>query len=210
MIAVPTVLLIPGMRDETPGHWQTLLAGELQNAVSLPALGRANIDLAARMDQIEQAVQAIAAPVIVVAHSGGAIATAHWAQRTRALIHGALLATPPLFEDSLGPEFPALVEFEREGWTPVPRARLPFRTIVAASRNDPLGAYLGVCELAQTWGARVFDLGASGHLNPASGFGPWAAAARLIGELASAPPAYRSESRAQLRQLPDMHESPAT
>lgn len=188
MSAVPTLLLIPGLRDETPDHWQSILAGQYPAAVSLPALGRKNIDLAARLVQIEEAVQAIKGPVVIVAHSGGAIATAHWAQTTSAVIHGALLATPPLFAGPLGPEFPDLAEFQRHGWAPIPRSPLPFRSIVAASRNDPLGSFEGVSELAEDWGARLVDLGESGHLNPASGFGPWPAALGLVRELARLPP----------------------
>lgn len=184
LCAAPTLLLVPGLRDEAPGHWQAILASQWPGAVSLPALGRRNIDLATRVAQIEEAVQAAAGPVVVVAHSGGAIATAHWAQGTRAVIRGALLATPPLFAGPLGPEYPDLTEFERQGWTPLPRSPLPFPCIVAASRNDPLGAYEGVSELARDWGARLFDLGHSGHLNPASGFGPWPAAIELVRELA--------------------------
>ncbi len=113
MSMAPTLLLVPGLRDEAPGHWQAILASQCPGAVSLPALGRRNIDLAARLVQIEEAVQAIKGPVVVVAHSGGSIATAHWAQRTRAAIHGALLATPPLFAGPLGPEFPDLADFQR-------------------------------------------------------------------------------------------------
>lgn len=186
MSAAATLLLVPGLRDEAPGHWQAILASQCPDAVSLPALGRRNIDLAARLVQIEEAVQSIKGPVVVVAHSGGVIATAHWAQRTRATVHGALLATPPLFAGPLGPEYPDLAEFQRHGWAPIPRSPLPFRSIVAASRNDPLGAYEGVSELARDWGARLFDLGESGHLNPASGFGPWPAALELVRELAPA------------------------
>ncbi len=187
MSGSPTLLLIPGLRDEAPGHWQSILAGQWPGAVSLPALGRQNIDLAARVAQIEEAVQGIKGPVVIVAHSGGAVATAHWAQRTRAAVHGALLATPPLFDGPVGPEFPDLAEFQRHGWTPIPRSPLPFRGIVAASRNDPLGSYEGVSELARGWGARLVDLGEAGHLNPASGFGPWPAALELVRELAEAP-----------------------
>ena len=64
--------LVPGLRDEAPGHWQAILAGQWPGAVSLPALGRRNIDLAARLVQIEEAVQAIKGPLVVVAHSAGA------------------------------------------------------------------------------------------------------------------------------------------
>lgn len=183
MKAPPKLLLVPGLRDEAPGHWQSILADQWPGAVSLPAMGRRNVDLVARMAQIEAAAKAVGGPVVVVAHSGGVIATVHWAQRTSALIHGALLATPPLLAKPLGPEFPELSEFARYGWMPIPLTPLPFRSIVAASRNDPLGEFQGVSGLASAWGSRLFDLGESGHLNPASGFGPWPAALELVQEL---------------------------
>ena len=69
------------------------------------------------------------------------------------------------------------------GWLPVPRDRLPFPSIVAASRNDPLGRIDRVMELARDWGSRLVDLGEVGHLNPASGFGEWPRAEELIREL---------------------------
>jgi predicted alpha/beta hydrolase family esterase len=69
---------------------------------------------------------------------------------------------------------------------PVPRATLPFPSIVAASRNDPLASYERVTELARDWGSRLVDLGAVGHLNPASGYGPWPRAEELIAELMAA------------------------
>lgn len=197
--AAPTLLLVPGLRDEAPGHWQAILASQWPGAVSLPALGRRNIDLAARMGQIEEAVRAIRGPLLLVAHSGGVIATVHWARRTRAAIHGALLATPPLFEGPLGSEFPDLSEFKDHGWTPVPRSPLPFPSIVAASRNDPLASYEGVCEQARAWGSRLFDLGHCGHLNPASGFGPWPAAMELVQELAQGAAVPEIQSPAERR-----------
>lgn len=64
------------------------------------------------------------------------------------------------------------------------RTRLPFRSLVATSHNDPLGAYGRVVELAQTWGSNTIDLGEVGHLNPASGFGEWPMADALIARLA--------------------------
>lgn len=179
-----TVVVVPGLRDEAPKHWQALLAQELDQVVALPALGRQNIDLAARVEAIESAVCAIEGPVIVVAHSGGAVATAHWARHTKAKqVVGALLATPPTFTEPLGPEFPDMAAFEQHGWLPLPVGPLPFRTLVAASRNDPLGSYDDVSALADRWGAELVDLGEVGHLNPVSGFGPWPAARALIERL---------------------------
>lgn len=182
----PTVLIVPGLRDEAPGHWQALLSHERDAVVSMPALGRQNIDLHARIAAIESTVSSIDGPVIVVAHSGGAIAAAHWAWRTQAAnVLGALLATPPAFVSPLGPEYPPLEKFKECGWLPLPSGPLPIRTIVAASRNDALGSYEQVSELARRWGAELVDLGEVGHLNPVSGYGPWPAARDLIERLAS-------------------------
>ena len=66
--------------------------------------------------------------------------------------------------------YPTLEQLCGGGWLPVPRARLPFRSIVAASHNDPLARFEGVAELARDWGSELVDLGEVGHLNPASGY----------------------------------------
>lgn len=178
------ILLVPGLRDENPEHWQSLLAASLPNARSLPARGKADVDLASRVAEIEAAVSAATAPVVVVAHSGGAIATVHWANRTRLRPRGLLLATPPVL-DELQPSDPLLRELQSAGWMPVPRGALPVPCIVAASRNDPLGSIDNVTALASGWGAQLVDLGEVGHLNPASGYGSWAQAPELIHRLAA-------------------------
>ena len=59
----------------------------------------------------------------------------------------------------------------------------PERRVAPASRNDPLGRFGRVAELAAAWGSRLVDLGEVGHLNPASGFGEWPLAQSLIQEL---------------------------
>ena len=108
---------------------------------------------------------------------------AHWARVTLRPVLGALLATPPDFERPMPDGYPSIAALESGGWLPVPRQRLPFPSIVAASRNDPLGAFDRVAELARGWGSRLVDLGSVGHLNPASGFGEWPMAESLISEL---------------------------
>ena len=71
------------------------------------------------------------------------------------------------------------------GWLPVPRDALPFPSIVAASRNDPLASpSTGWWSWRAYWGSRLVDLGEVGHLNPASGYGEWPRAEELIRELA--------------------------
>ena len=180
-----TVLIVPGLRDHVDDHWQTLLAARLPRARTVPPMGRDNLDRLARVRAIEQAARGIDGPLIVVAHSGGVITVAHWAAQTRCHVRGALLAAPPDLERPMPPGFPTTLALRDGGWLPVPREPLPFPSIVAASRNDPLAAYDRVLELASAWGSRVVDLGEVGHLNPASGFGEWPRALSLIDELSS-------------------------
>ena len=185
--AVPTVLLVPGLRDHVDAHWQTLLERDLsargRSVRSVPPMGRTDLDCAARLNAIERTAQLIEGPIVIVAHSGGCIMIAHWAQQTRRAVRGALLAAPPDFEEAMPEGYPTLDALRAGGWLPVPRARLPFPSIVAASRNDPLGRYDRVAALAQSWCSDLVDLGEVGHLNPASGYGAWPRAEAFIGQL---------------------------
>jgi predicted alpha/beta hydrolase family esterase len=184
-----TVLIVPGLRDAVVGHWQTLLHARLLDAGrpvrSVRPMGRDDLALEPRLAALEREARAIHGPIVVVAHSG-CITLAHWARRTKRVVHGALLAAPPEFDRALPEGYPTLDELRAAGWLPVPREPLPFPSIVAASRNDPLARYDGVAELAHAWGSRLVDLGNVGHLNPASGYGPWPRAEAFIRELAPA------------------------
>jgi predicted alpha/beta hydrolase family esterase len=176
----PTVLIVPGLRDHVAGHWQTLLAARLPRVRTVPPMGRKDLDCHTRVAAIEREAQAVQGPLVIVAHSGGVVMVAHWARSTRRPVQGALLAAPPDFDVA------GLDELRAGGWLPVPREPLPFPSIVAASRNDPLGDFDRLAALAQAWGSRLDDLGEVGHLNPASGFGPWPLAEPYVAELSAA------------------------
>ncbi|HVZ45913.1 MAG TPA: alpha/beta hydrolase [Ramlibacter sp.] len=181
----PAVLIVPGLRDHAAQHWQTLLAAELPRVRCVPPMGRERLDCAARVEAIEREAQAIEGPLVVVAHSAGTIMVAHWARRTTRRVLGALLATPPDFERPMPEGYPTLDALREGGWLPVPRGPLPFASIVAASRNDPLAEYGRVARLANDWGSSLVDLGEVGHLNPASGFGSWQRAHEFIDRIAA-------------------------
>jgi uncharacterized protein len=55
----------------------------------------------------------------------------------------------------------------------MPRRRLPFPSVVVASRNDPYMPWTKTQEHAGIWGVGIIDLGYAGHINVASGFGRW-------------------------------------
>lgn len=184
-MAAPTVLLVPGLRDHVERHWQTLLAAQNPAFRSVPAMGRDDLDCTRRVAAIEQAAQAIDGSLLIVAHSGGCIMVAHWARQTKRAVQGALLATPPDFESPLPEGYPSMAQLQAGGWLPVPRQRLPFASIVAISSNDPLGRADHVAALAADWGSSTADMGAVGHLNPASGHGPWPQALDFIARLSA-------------------------
>lgn len=190
MSARPTVVIVPGLRGPAPTHWQTWLGHRLadrgETAVTLPLLGRGHTDLAERVAALEAAVQAVDGPVALVAHSAGVATTVHWARRhpgSTGGVVGALLATPPDLVSPLGPEYPSLAELADGGWAPLPVEALPFPGVVAASTTDAIGDLDRVSALAAAWGCRLEVLGPVGHLNPASGFGPWPRAEELLDEL---------------------------
>ena len=190
MIDLPTtVLIVPGLRDHVAGHWQTLLAEKLSRVRTVPPLQHDKLSCAARVAAIERELALIEGPVVVVAHSAGAIMTAHWAARGTRRLQGALLAAPADLETPLPAGYPALDALRDNGWLPLPRRPLPFPSIVAAGTDDPLARFERVAELAAAWGSRLVNLGAVGHLNPASGFGEWPRALELVEALAAGLPA---------------------
>ena len=185
-----TVLIVPGLRDAVAEHWQTLLEARLRAAgrpvASVPPMGRDDLSCAARVAAIERTARSVEGPIVIVAHSGGCVMLAHWARQTQRGVRGALLATPPDFEKPMPEGYPTMDALRVGGWLPVPRTRLPFRSIVAASRNDPLARFSRVVALANDWGCELADLGFVGHLNPASGYGEWAAVDAYIARLGAA------------------------
>jgi predicted alpha/beta hydrolase family esterase len=179
----PTVLIVPGLRDHVEEHWQTLLAKKLARVRVVPPMGREDLDCARRVAALDKEAAAVEGPIVIVAHSGGAITVAHWARRTKRAVRGALLAVPPDFEKPMPNGYPTVHALDAAGWLPVPAAPLPFPSIVAASRNDPLCQFHRACTMALNWRSRIVDLGDVGHLNPASGYGEWPRAEELIQDL---------------------------
>ncbi|WP_405718061.1 RBBP9/YdeN family alpha/beta hydrolase [Streptomyces sp. NBC_00046] len=184
--ASPTVVIVPGLRDHVPDHWQTVLAGRIAGARTVPPLTSGRLSCGAQVTALDEVLSDIPGPVVVVAHSAGVMTVAQWARRHRRPIEGALLATPPDFATPLPEGYPTPEVLRENGWLPVPRTTLPFPSIVAASTDDPLADFDRVADLARAWGSRLVDLGPVGHLNPASGHGDCPRAQEFVRELGRA------------------------
>ncbi|WP_434662851.1 RBBP9/YdeN family alpha/beta hydrolase [Aeromonas sp. NJAU223] len=181
-----TVLIVPGLRDHVEDHWQTRLAASLDKVATVPPLTEDRLSCQARVEAIAQALAAIEGSVILVAHSAGVLMVAHWAAKYADKGHAiasALLVTPPDLDASWPAQYPSPEAMEAGGWQPLPRTRLPFPSLMVMSQNDPLASVAAVRALAGEWGSELVDAGAVGHINPASGFGPWSLARTLLARL---------------------------
>lgn len=180
-----TVLIVPGLRGHVAEHWQTLLAAQLPRARTVPLAGDAasSLSCAGRVAALEAALAGIDGPVILVAHSAGTLTVAHWAARRRGAVAGALLVTPPDLDAAWPPGYPQPAVLRQQGWAPLPAGPLPFPSLVCASGNDHLASLDAVRRMAADWGSELLELGMVGHMNPASGHGPWPLAADLVARL---------------------------
>jgi predicted alpha/beta hydrolase family esterase len=111
-----------------------------------------------------------ASPTFLVAHSLGCLAVAHWAAtagKKADHVEGAFLVAPPWLTES--DRCPAqLADF-----LPMPLRRLPFPSLFVASEDDPYLPIEIAERLASAWGSQFVDVGRQGHINVASGHGPW-------------------------------------
>jgi predicted alpha/beta hydrolase family esterase len=172
----PTVLILPGWHNSEPGHWQSLW----QHTHGYTRVEQHNWDFPLRGDWMMQLEEAVLTHprVVLVAHSLGCVLVAAWAAHTQNAhkVKAALLVAPA---DVERPEMQHMLH----SWSPIARARLPFQSTVAASRNDPYCSLMRASSLAQAWGSRLVDCGMSGHINTDSRLGDWPEGRALLEEL---------------------------
>ena len=117
-------------------------------------------------------------PVVVVAHSVGVPAVVFAADKLKKNgVIGAFLVAPADVEhadfwpDTGGKRWPP--EKGTRGFEAMPERRLPFPAHLVIANNDLYCSYGRAEYLAGKWGATLSDAGESGHINVASGHGPW-------------------------------------
>ncbi len=175
------VLILPGWHNSAPGHWQSLWEAAHgytrveQHSWAHPLRG----DWISRLEDVLLSCDEAA---VLVAHSLGCIHIAAWASHSRNThrVKAALLVAPPDLErEDLSQMLPS--------WTPAPMQKLPFATVMFASRNDPWCTAERARQTAKAWGSRFIDAGESGHLNSESGLGDWPEAHTQLQQLMAMP-----------------------
>jgi len=163
------LLVIPGLHDSGPAHWQSWLQSLHSGAIrvrqrdwSLPDLDR----WAARI--ANTVTHAGGGPFIAAAHSFGCLTLArHLAQQADSPIVAALFVAP--------------ADPDRFGIAAqLPLRRLAATSTVVASDTDPWMRAAQARRWAQRWGSHFINLGDAGHINAEAGYGPLPFAARWV------------------------------
>jgi predicted alpha/beta hydrolase family esterase len=171
------VLLLPGLGDSGPQHWQTLWLAVRPGFRRVEQAEWETPRCSDWVAQLEAAVQKAGPQALLVAHSAACSLVAHWVAYGRK-VRGALLVGP---SDTEAPSFPV----GPTGFAPMPLVRLPFASTVVASTDDRY-VTLDRAELfARAWGSRLVNVGSAGHLNSESGLGSWPAGLELLEELSA-------------------------
>lgn len=162
------ILIVPGLGGSEEAHWQSRWAGRMATARVVEQDDWHAPEPAAWRARVVEAVTAASRPVILIGHSLGVVAcVAAAAEFPHGRVRGALFVALPDVEET--PNLPGIVR----AFAPLPRAPLPFPSLLVASRTDPYCDFARAETFASAWGATLVDAGESGHLNVASGHGPW-------------------------------------
>ena len=159
--APPRLLIVPGLHDSPPGHWQSWLQARHPSAVRVQQRDWAAPDLERWAARIASTLERSGpGRWLVAAHSFGVLALLRHLQREPHSPVAAVLLVAPADPDKFGVG----------GLLPAGPLRVPGNMVLSA--DDPwLPAAAGL-RWAARWGCRVEGLGAAGHINIASGFGP--------------------------------------
>lgn len=167
------VLTIPGLWNSGELHWQT----HWEAKHGFTRVLQRDFDRPKRADWVEtldHVIREQSEPPILAAHSLGCSLVAQWAiDRGGNGIAGAFLVAP---SDVEAPNYPE----EGRDFAAMPLARLPFPTLVIASTNDEYVSVERAKFFAESWGAEIVFIGDAGHINGASGYGPWPEGEQLL------------------------------
>ena len=164
---------VPGYTGSGPDHWQSIWERHDPTILRVEQQDWNRPDIEEWPRALQSVVSSARYPVIFVAHSCGVTAVALWAARYKERVGGAFLVAPA---DPLSAPADAVVR----AFGPVPLIRLGFPALVVASDDDPYCSVDRARDYARAWAADLVVVPRAGHINTASGHGPWPEGRRLL------------------------------
>lgn len=174
-----SVLVVPGIGNSGPSHWQSLWQSSHPNWRRLIVENWDKVECDDWVSALERQLVNAPANTLLVAHSLGCLAVAHWAEQSGKKIGGALLVAVP------DPEAPSFPRGAAHGFSPLPLVSLRFPTVVVCSTDDPYGSVDHGRECANAWGSEFVEVGAKGHLNAESNRGAWPEGLNLLARMST-------------------------
>lgn len=164
------ILVVPGLRNSGPTHWQSWIENLLPNTHRVEQQDWTKTCLSDWAANVRASIDAADDKVWIIAHSFGCLATVTAGFVRPERIRGALLVAPA---DPARFNVPSALLEES----------LAFPSLVVASTNDPWVKASVAEKWAGKWGSRFLDIGAAGHINVESGHGPWPLGLELFEQL---------------------------
>jgi predicted alpha/beta hydrolase family esterase len=183
------VLTVPGWNGSGPSHWQTIWERK-KGYERVYQRDWQNPEIEEWTARLAAAISAGAGDAVLVAHSLGCLTVGHWAAaypRSASQVRSAFLVAPPDVGSRPGCPQP----WRRFAAT---ASALPFRSLVVASESDPNCKLRFAEETARGWGSQFLNAGHAGHINVASGHGPWPQGEKLLRGLIAEVPERRWRS----------------
>ncbi|WP_189011824.1 RBBP9/YdeN family alpha/beta hydrolase [Deinococcus malanensis] len=175
----PTLVIVPGLGDSGPDHWQTLWEQKF-GAARVRQDDPQNPTPQAWSARLQEVIEATPGDLILVGHSCGVLNIVHWARLYggHPRVRGALLVGPTDADmTSTYGMYPGV-----QGMAPTPLRPLPFPALVVASENDPYASFERAQLFADAWEAEFMTAGEAGHINVDSGHGEWPEGEILLSE----------------------------
>jgi len=170
------IFMVPGWNGSGPDHWQSRWERNLRTARRVEQEDWSSPDKDPWVGNIIKAVASSARPTVLVGHSLGVHAIALAAEKLpKGVVTGAFLVAAPDLDhpESFNAEFNGAWPAQGFGFRPTVRQKLAFPSVLVASADDPYCSLDRARQFAADWGSHLIEIGPTGHINAASGHGPW-------------------------------------
>ncbi|MBV7307404.1 alpha/beta hydrolase [Acinetobacter sp. CWB-G5] len=167
-------VIVPGVGGSEHDHWQSWLQRQLKSCSRVQQQDWNKPVLHEWIGQFIKTVQAIQEPIQIVAHSFGCLTTvaalAQHPELNQKIKNLVLVApaNPARFGDA---GFARDSQNDYQQYFHQLKLQVPTQMII--SENDPWLNFQDALQLAKAWKIRPKNLGQVGHINVASGFGPF-------------------------------------
>jgi len=160
------IFTVPGLFNSGPQHWQT----HWENEYGFVRIEQQDWETPVCDDWL-QTIDAVVNQqplnkVVLIGHSLACCTIVRWSEKYKRIIKGVLLVAP---SDVEAPSYPP----GTTGFSPMPKFKLPFPSIIIASSNDEYVTFERAKEFAGNWGSEFINAGELGHINSTSDLGLW-------------------------------------